>query len=314
MSSSEYDYDAAPGHTARHISMQEPPALNRRTDAPRSAANRPPHNDPSPTSRLPGLQSPPDKKPPSAVMIHSAPGTAAMDAGKICESEVQKKLFALQDEKYKAFNAKLVPTVDPETMIGIRTPALRKFAKEFAKSPQSLSFLKILPHKYFEENNLHGFIIETFNDYDRIIAALDDFLPYIDNWATCDSINPKALGNHLEKLLHKIEQWILSDHTYTVRFALGILMRFYLSDGVFCEKYLKTAASVRSNEYYVNMMQAWFFATALTKQYLPSVVYLEQKKLDVWTHNKAIQKALESFRIPGDKKKYLKTLKISREN
>ncbi len=217
-------------------------------------------------------------------------------------------LFALQDTSYKAFHEKLIPTVPCETVIGIRTPVLRHFASDYAKTPDAADFLATLPHTYYEENNLHAFLIEKIRDFDQALAALEAFLPHIDNWATCDAFAPKVFAKHTEALLPHIESWIASDRTYTVRYGLGTLMRYYL-DEHFKPAYLTLAASVRSEEYYVNMMIAWFFATALAKQYDAALTILSEHKLDVWTHNKAIQKARESFRITDEQKVYLKTLK-----
>ena len=217
-------------------------------------------------------------------------------------------LFALQDTSYKTFHEKLIPTVPCETVIGIRTPVLRRFAADYAKTPDAADFLATLPHTYYEENNLHAFLIEKIRDFDQALAALEAFLPHIDNWATCDAFAPKVFAKHTEALLPHIESWIASDRTYTVRYGLGTLMRYYL-DEHFKPAYLTLAAGVRSEEYYVNMMIAWFFATALAKQYDAALPILSEHRLDVWTHNKAIQKARESFRITDEQKAYLKTLK-----
>lgn len=223
--------------------------------------------------------------------------------------EVQEKLFEMQDIGYRDFHAKLMPTVDKETIIGVRTPELRKFAGVFAKSEDAKEFMKSLPHTYYEENNLHGFLIERIRDYGQCIEALDQFLPYVDNWATCDLMVPKTFKKHLSELEEKIREWMASEHTYTVRFGIGMLMRFYLDDE-FQTDYLNRVAEVRSEEYYVRMMAAWYFATALAKQWDAAIPYIEEKKLDAWTHNKAIQKAIESSRITAEQKNYLKTLKI----
>lgn len=222
---------------------------------------------------------------------------------------LHKTLFSMQDLKYRDFNASLIPTVDKEKVIGIRTPILRKFAKEFGKTEDAKSFLSVLPHKYFEENNLHAFLIEQIKDYDEAISALDRFLPYVDNWATCDTMNPKVLGKHPERLIEKAYEWTADNRTYVKRYGIGILMRYYLDDR-FKREYLDTVSRIRSDEYYVNMMTSWYFATALAKQYESTLPYIEEHKLDTWTHNKAIQKAVESYRITDDQKKYLKTLKI----
>lgn len=223
-------------------------------------------------------------------------------------TEIQKKLFELQDKEYKEFQCKLIPTVDPETVIGVRTPDLRKLAKQLTKDKNTGDFLEKLPHRYYEENNLHGFIIEMIKDYDACVKEIDRFLPYVDNWATCDLMSPKVFQKHPEELIVKIKEWLDSKETYTVRFALGTLLAFYLDDA-FQPEYLEWAASIRSREYYINMMIAWYFATALFKQYEAAVPYLEQKRLDVWTHNKTIQKAVESRRITEEQKKYLRSLK-----
>ena len=226
-------------------------------------------------------------------------------------SEIQSRLFQLKDLNYKEFNCKLMPTVDPETVIGVRTPALRDFAKGLSKTPEAEIFLNTLPHDYFEENNVHGFLIEQIKDYDRVIAELQKFLPYIDNWATCDLISPKIFKKHLTEAEKEIRNWLRSEHTYTIRFGMGMLMSFYL-DEAFKPEYLEWAADVHSEEYYVNMMIAWYFATALAKQYDAALPYIENRKLDVWTHNKTIQKAVESCRITDEQKVYLKTLKIKK--
>lgn len=221
----------------------------------------------------------------------------------------QERLFALQDTAYRDFQAKLIPTVDPETVIGVRTPALRKLARELAKREDIQPFLDELPHRYYDENNLHAFLIEQCGDFDRTIALLDAFLPFVDNWATCDLCSPKVFARHLPGLLPHIERWTASGRTYTIRFGLEMLMRYYL-DGAFQPAYLDLAGSLRSEEYYVNMMIAWFFATALAKQYDAALPWLEQCRLKPWTHNKAIQKAVESRRITPEQKGYLKSLKI----
>ena len=222
---------------------------------------------------------------------------------------IRRQLFELQDLKYRDFNASLIPNVDKETVIGVRTPQLRKLAKELSKDPDIEIFLRTLPHKYFEENNLHGLIIEAMKYYDRCVAEMKLFLPYIDNWATCDIISPKIFKKHLPELLDEIKVWIGSDHTYTVRFGIEMLMSFYLDDE-FKPEYPEMVVGVKSEEYYVNMMIAWYFATALAKQYDAVLPIIEEKRLEKWTHNKAIQKSVESYRITPEQKVYLKTLKI----
>lgn len=223
-------------------------------------------------------------------------------------TEIQKQLFALRDEKYKEFSSALMPTLDPDCVIGVRTPDLRKLAKKLAKEPGTDAFLNCLPHRYYEENNLHGFIIEGSKDFETCVRDIDAFLPYIDNWATCDQISPKVFSKHLPQLLDKIRGWIASDRVYTIRFGIGMLMKFYLDDA-FEPEYLEMVCSVKSEEYYVRMMIAWYFATALAKQYDAAIVYIEEKRLEVWTHNKAVRKSLESRRITGEQKEYLRSLK-----
>ncbi len=223
--------------------------------------------------------------------------------------ELQARLFSMQDLKYREFHMKLIPTIDSETIIGVRTPALRKLAKEFSATPEAAEFMKALPHRYYEENNVHAFLLETIHDYDEAVLRLEEFLPYIDNWATCDSLSPKVFSKHLPELLERIRKWLLSEHVYTVRFGLGMLMRHYL-DEHFRPEYLSLASSVKSEEYYVKMMIAWYFATALAKQYEATLPYFKEQRLEKWTHNKAIQKAVESFRISPEQKELLRTLKI----
>lgn len=225
------------------------------------------------------------------------------------EKYVQDRLFQLRDLNYREFNCKLIPTVDPATVIGVRTPELRSFAREFSKTPESADFLKNLPHKYYEENNLHGFLIELMKDYGQAIAALDAFLPYVDNWATCDLIRPRVFKKHLPELLEQIKIWLASEHPYTVRFGIEMLMTFYL-DEYFRTEYLEWVAGVQSGEYYVNMMVAWYFATALAKQYETALPLIEQHRLEPWTHNKAIQKAVESYRVTSGQKDHLRSLKV----
>lgn len=223
-------------------------------------------------------------------------------------SIVREKLFELADEKYKAFHCKLIPTVDEENVIGVRTPALRAYAKSLKNTELAEEFLQALPHGYYDENNLHGFLLEQIKDYDKLIPMLEAFLPYVDNWATCDLMSPKVFKKHTDELLAHIKRWLASDKIYTVRFGLEMLMSYYL-DERFSPEYLALCADVKSEEYYVNMMRAWFFATALAKQYEAAVVYIENNSLDIWTHNKSIRKAIESNRITQEQKDYLRTLK-----
>ena len=226
-------------------------------------------------------------------------------------TEVQKELFALRDEGYRDFTAKLIPTVDKARVIGVRTPALRAFARDFAKGPEAADFLRELPHFYLEENGLHASLVNAIRDYDACIAALDTFLPYVDNWATCDSLSPACFKKNHTRLISDVRRWLDSDRLYTVRFGIGVLMAHFL-DGDFAPEYLDWAAAIETEEYYLCMMQAWYFATALAKQYDAALPYLENRRLDPWTHNKTIQKAVESYRITDEQKAYLKTLRIKR--
>ncbi len=209
------------------------------------------------------------------------------------------------EEDYRKFSSNLMPTVEKDKVIGIRIPILRKYAKELENYED---FLDELPHDYFEEDNLHAFLIEREKDFDRCVERIDAFLTYIDNWATCDSMKPKVLKKEPKKLLKYIKKWIKSKDVYAVRYAINLLMSFYLDDK-FDKDYLKIVANIRSDEYYINMMRAWYFATALAKQYKETLPYIENNVLDVWTHNKTIQKSIESFRISNEQKQYLRTLK-----
>lgn len=224
-------------------------------------------------------------------------------------NKIQNKLFEMQDLEYKAFHSKLMPTIDEDKIIGVRIPVLRKFSNEFAKSDDAKKFIRDLPHTYYEENNLHAFLIEKTKYFQEAVKLTEDFLPYIDNWATCDSFSPKVFKNHKDEILVFAKKWMKSEHTYTVRYGIGVMMRYFLEED-FKEEYLELVASVKSGEYYVNMMIAWYFATALAKQYESAVMYIREKRLDTWVHNKAIQKAVESYRVPNETKEYLKTLKI----
>lgn len=226
-------------------------------------------------------------------------------------TNVQTHLFKLQDLKYRDFHAKLMPTVNKEKIIGVRTPALRVFAKKYGKTDEAKEYLQILPHQYYEENNLHGLLIEQIKDYDTCLEELERFLPYIDNWATCDMLAVKVVKKHLDKFIDEVYRWMESDHAYTIRFGISMLMRYYLEDA-FQMEYPEKVAQIRSEEYYVNMMRAWYFATALAKQYDKILPFIEKQKLDVWTHNKTIQKAIESYRITPEQKEYLRGLKIKK--
>ena len=223
--------------------------------------------------------------------------------------EIQERLFAIRDEAYRDFQSKLLPTVPAEAFIGVRTPGLRAYARELARREDVGAFLDDLPHRYFDEKQLHGFVICEMKDFDACVAALERFLPYVDNWATCDQTSPKVFRKHRKELLPHSYEWIASGETYTVRFGVGMLMEHFL-DGDFDPAYPETVAAIRSDEYYVNMMIAWYFATALAKQYDAVLPYLEERRLDPWTHNKTIQKACESFRVPPERKAYLRTLRV----
>lgn len=223
-------------------------------------------------------------------------------------NNIINKLYKLQDKEYRDFQIKLIPNINSNTIIGIRTKELKKYAKELVKDNNYISFISDLPHKYFEENQLHAFIISEIKDYDKCIEYINKFLPYINNWATCDQMSPKIFKKYTNKLLNQVNIWIKSSKTYTIRYSILILMRYYLDDN-FKKEYLEKVCNIESEEYYVNMMRAWYYATALVKQYKDTIVYIENNKLDTWTHNKTIQKARESYRIEEDKKEYLKGLK-----
>jgi 3-methyladenine DNA glycosylase AlkD len=245
---------------------------------------------------------------------------------------IRAELFALQDLKYRDFQSKLLPTVDKATIIGVRTPALRNLAKNLAQQDALAkkelarqkdhvalvdlaqqegidAFMEDLPHRYFDENQLHAFLLSGQKDFHHCVEGVCRFLPFVDNWATCDQMSPKVFKKHRQKLLDYIQQWIRSDATYTIRFGVGMLMEHFLDED-FRPEYLETVASLRSEEYYVNMMIAWYFATALAKQYDEALPYIQDFRLEPWTHNKAIQKSIESNRIIPEQKAYLKTLKV----
>ena len=222
--------------------------------------------------------------------------------------QIQEHLVSMQDLSYRDFHAKLMPTIEKDRIIGIRVPALRAYAKEVSKTMEVEDFLRDLPHYYYEENNLHAFLIGMTKDFDTCLSQMEAFLLYIDNWATCDTGAPKVFAKEKEKLLPHIDRWLQSDHTYTVRYGINMLMRLFL-DQDFKVEYAQKVAAVKSEEYYVNMMIAWYFATALAKQYDAVIPFLEQPVLEPWTHNKTIQKACESYRITPQQKKYLRTLK-----
>ena len=223
-------------------------------------------------------------------------------------TRLQQQLFVLQDEEYRDFHSKLMPNIPKEDVIGIRVPVLRKFAKEFAKSDEKEKFLKELPHRYYEENNLHMMLLVEMKDYDGCMQEMEQFLPYINNWATCDFPAPKCFEKHKKDVLEYIKIWIKSSQTYTVRYAIGMLMRLFLEDD-FSAEYPQMVAEVSSEEYYINMMIAWYFATALAKQWDAVIPYIEQRKLSPWVHRKTIQKAVESYRITPGQKEYLKSFR-----
>ena len=224
-------------------------------------------------------------------------------------TSLQERMFALRDKEYAEFQSKLTPGVPVESFIGIHVPVLRNFAKEFTKEAEYEVFLHQLPHQYYDENMLHGLHISEVKDYEECIRLTDRFLPFVYNWAVCDIMSPKVFAKHKKELLAKIKTWIKSSHVYTCRFGIEILMSHYL-DKDFNAKYLEIPVSVSSEEYYVKMMVAWFFATALAKQWDQAIPYIEQKRLAPWTHNKTIKKAIESYRITPEQKEYLRTLKI----
>lgn len=225
--------------------------------------------------------------------------------------KILDELFLLQDEEYREFNSKLIPTVAKENVIGIRIPVLRKYEKEIRNTEKAKEFLNSLPHKYTEEYNLHALLLENINSYNDTITALNDFLPFVDNWATCDIMGIKIFRNHLDILPEQLDIWLNSTHTYTIRFAIKMYMTYYLDEN-FDLSFMTKISKLRSDEYYVNMMIAWYFATALTKQYDSAIKFLEEKKLSGWVHNKTIQKAIESYRITDEQKTYLRTLKCKR--
>lgn len=220
--------------------------------------------------------------------------------------DIQKKLFSLQDISYKEFTCKLIPNIEPNTVIGVRMPELRKLSKQIKDYHFNISDL---PHQYYEENNLHGLIICDIKNYDELIYELSKFLDYVDNWATCDLLNPKLFKKHPENLINQVKLWLNSGKTYHIRFAIGVLLRYYLDD-MFKTEYLDLVCNLKTKEYYVKMMIAWYFAEALIKQYDTAIKYIIEQKLDKFTHQKAIQKAIDSHRINDNQKDFLKTLRI----
>lgn len=223
--------------------------------------------------------------------------------------KIQAELFELQDEKYRDFHSKLIPDMEKENIIGIRTPVLRKYAKQFAKTEDAAAFLQDIQHTYYEENNLHMMLITSIKEYDKCLKEIEKFLPYIDNWATCDLPAPKCFAGHKEELLPHIKQWIHSGETYTIRYGIGMLMRLYLDED-FKPEYADLVAGVTSEEYYVNMMIAWYMATALAKQWDAIIPYVEEHRFSDWVHRKTIQKAVESYRITDEQKGYLRSLRV----
>ena len=223
--------------------------------------------------------------------------------------EIRNRLFELKDEKYKEFTLKLIPGLETDNVIGVRTPQVAQIAKEIIKSGDYSSFLDDCPHKYYEEMGIHVAIINSMKDYNSVIKEIDRFIPYVDNWASCDGIKPrKAFSKNCDRLIIDAKRWIKSEHIYTKRFGIEMIMNFFLDDN-FKREYNDLVASIRSDEYYINMMIAWYFATALAKQYNDTIPFIENRRLDEWTHKKTIQKARESYRITEEQKEYLKSLK-----
>lgn len=224
---------------------------------------------------------------------------------------ITQGLMNLKDENYRAFHAKLIPEIPYETIIGVRTPVLRSYAKEVAKQPEAEAFLQKLPHTYYEENNLHGALLSLLyrKDIEEFLEQLECFLPFVDNWATCDMLSPKIFKKYLPRVYEKVKEWLKSDHTYTVRFGIVTLLGYYLDDA-FEPEMLDLIASVKSEEYYVKMAVAWYFSIALIKQYDATIPYIENQVLEPWTHNKSVQKAIESRRIAPETKQYLRSLKV----
>ena len=225
--------------------------------------------------------------------------------------KIQKNLINLSDKKYKEFHSKLIPTVDPDTVLGVRVPMIRNYAKKLYEAGEYTEFIHTLPHKYFDEYQLHSLLICKMKDFDLCVSEVERLLPYIDNWAVCDSLRPSCFKDNTDRLIFKIYDWINSDKPYTVRFAIEMLMCHFLGEK-FDESYLKIVSEIKSDNYYVNMMIAWYFATALAYHYDDTIVYLEGTILSEWVHNKTIQKAFESNRISVSDKKYLCSLKIKK--
>ena len=240
--------------------------------------------------------------------LYKETGAVPSDALSL-ELEIRQRLFELQDLEYRDFHSKLVPNIDKECIIGVRMPALRKLAKEYSAREGIEDFLDTLPHRYYDEYNLHGFMISELKDYAETVRRMDAFLPYVDNWATCDLLSPKSFKRARDILPQDIERWLNSEHLYTVRFGIEMIMTHYLDED-FDPAFLSRVAAIKSDEYYLNMMLAWFFATALAKQWTDTIPYIENRRLDKWSHNKTIQKAIESYRVSDGQKAYLRTLKL----
>lgn len=228
---------------------------------------------------------------------------------KAIEQEIREELFALQDEKYLAMQRMIIPNIDPESIIGVRIPLVRELVKKYKKDERVNEYLDSLPHQYYDENNVHGFLVSEIKDFDECIRRLDEFLPYVDNWATCDGMRPKVFKKHKKELVPYLYKWMESNETYRIRFAIEMFMSFYLDED-FDVEYPMRIVKIRSTEYYVNMMIAWYCATALAKQWEAVIPLLETQSMDAWTHNKTIQKARESYRITPEQKEYLNSLKI----
>ena len=221
---------------------------------------------------------------------------------------VYERLLAVKDPEYREFQAKLVPNIDPATIIGVRTPDMRNIAKEVAKSPEKETFLKELPHKYYEENLVHFFVIAQIKDFDECVKRVEEFLPYVDCWPVSDQASPKSFKKNHDNLLPYIKKWIVSNHVYTARFGIRMLMNEFLGDE-FKDEYAQMVAEKKGEDYYLKMMVAWYFATALAKNYDETVKYIEERRLDEWVHKKAIQKAVESYRVTDEHKEYLKSFR-----
>lgn len=227
---------------------------------------------------------------------------------------ITEGLFELKDEKYQIFQAKLIPNIFADKIIGVRTPVLRSYAKKVVKMPETMKFLQDLPHNYYDENNLHGVLLSLLypKDIEAFLRELERFLPYVDNWATCDMLSPKIFKKHLSYVYERVQKWIQSNHVYTIRFGIVTLLGFYLDDE-FKPEMLRLVANVKSEDFYVKMAISWYFSIALVKQYDTTIPFIQNQVLETWTHNKAIQKAIESKRITPERKEYLKTLKVKKE-